>query len=290
MRPVKRIKHFMKIILTSIIFLTFTFIAFGQNVEPLCLAKKIFSTDSIIQLKKYYTGEYEGNPSGKDLQKGTITKFSLLEKKAKAAVVAMTLIDTTGKGIDTYLYFEKDKTWKMNSFRSLAMTELIEAVRNELEIMSPEQIANIIKKSEENKKSKNVSFASIEEYNFLLGNAKLTLELDENIIKHFLKNQSEFERIKNLALAELEKSKVDNEISIKLVKKFEADYKKILIHNVSFGGYELGNCVNFLIGGILDNTVGYIYIRDKKDLPVMSDGRVIMIKEIENGWYIYKTT
>jgi hypothetical protein len=41
---------------------------------------------------------------------------------------------------------------------------------------------------------------------------------------------------------------------------------------------------------MLDNTVGYLYVKDKEDLPEMTDRRVIMIREISDGWYIYKTT
>ena len=133
-------------------------------------------------------------------------------------------------------------------------------------------------------------FKSREDYNFQLGNVKLTLELDENIIQHFLTNQVEFDRLKNLALAQLDKEKGDEERSLKLIETFKTDYNKLFISSVSTGGYELGNCINFLIGGMLDNSVGYFYIKDKKDLPEMNPSRIIMIREIGNGWYIYKTT
>lgn len=133
-------------------------------------------------------------------------------------------------------------------------------------------------------------FKSKQDYNLELINAKLTLELDDNIVKHFLTNRAEFERLKNLALTQLEKEKVYEERRIKLIENYKADYKRLFISSVSTGGYELGNCINFLIGGMLDNTVGYIYVKDKKDLPEMNPNRIIMIKEIKNGWYIYKTT
>jgi hypothetical protein len=133
-------------------------------------------------------------------------------------------------------------------------------------------------------------FTSIEDYNFQLGNARLTLELDNDISKNFVTNQAEFERLKNIALMQLEKKKVDKERSVKLVENLKTDYQKLFISSVSTGGYELGNCINFLIGGMVDNSVGYLYIKDKKDLPEMNSDRVIMIKEIGNGWYIYKIT
>jgi hypothetical protein len=272
----------------TILMLTFS-TAFGQNYEPLDLAKKIFSKDTLANIDNYSTGEYKGKPNGQDLQKGTITKFALLGQTEKNAVVGMTIIDSTGKGFDTYLHFEKDTIWKMNAFRALAMTGIIEQMVQELEKMTPKQIDEIIKKSK-TKKGSDGMFKSREDFDFELGNAKLTLELDENIAKHFLTNKLEFERIKNLALKQLETEKVDEERSIKLVESSKKDYRKLLISSVSTGGYELGNVVNFLIGGMVDNSVGYIYVKDKKDLPEMNSDRIIMIKEIGNGWYIYKTT
>lgn len=116
-------------------------------------------------------------------------------------------------------------------------------------------------------------------------------ELDENIAKHFLKNQAEFESIKNSAINELESKKAEAERSLKLVENLKIQYNKLFISSVSYGNYVLGeHCFRFLIGGMIDNEVGYLYVKDKKNLPEMNLDRVIMLKEIGNGWYIYKTT
>jgi hypothetical protein len=263
---------------------------YGQSYEPLDLARKIFSKDSLRNIDNYIKGNYKGRPNGQDLQKGSITNFTLLEQTENKSVVAMAILDSTGKGLDTYLYFEKDSTWKMNAFRTLAMTGIIEQVKIELEKLTPQQVNDIIKKSKTNNKEDYAIFTSREDYNFQLGQARLTLELDDNIIKHFLNNQAEFERIKNIALKELEGKEVDEETSIDLVENIKGAYHKLYISSISTGGYELGNCINFLIGGMVDNSVGYLYVADKKDVPEMNSDRVIMIKEIGNGWYIYKTT
>lgn len=270
----------------TILILTVTTV-YGQTYEPLYLAKKIFGKDSIPNIDNFITGEYKGRPNGQDLQSGSSTKFTLLGQTEKTAVVAMTILDSLDKGLDTYLHFEKDTVWKMSAFRALAMTGIIEQVKIELEKMTLQQVDEIIAKS---KKEDFSMFTSREDYNFQLGNAKLTLELDDNIAKHFVTNQVEFERLKNLALSQLEKEKVDEERSLKLIENLKADYQNLFISSVSTGGYELGNCIVFLIGGMLDNSVGYIYVKDKKDLPEMNSDRVIMIREIGNGWYIYKTT
>lgn len=263
---------------------------YGQTYEPLELAKKIFGKDHMQNIDYYCKGEYKGKPNGKDLQKGSITKFNLLEQTDKKAVVGMTILDSIGNGFDTYLHFEKDIIWKMTAFRGLAMTGMIEQVKIELEKMTTQQVDEIIAESKNKKEDDFVMFSSRDDYNFQLGNAKLTLELDENIIKHFLANQAEFEKLKNFALKQLEKEKVDEERSIKLIEDLKSEYQKLFIYSVSTSGYQLGNSINFLIGGMLDNTVGYIYVKDKKDLPEMNPSRIIMIKEIGNGWYLYKTT
>ena len=278
-------KIFILVILTNLT-------AFGQNYEPLDLAKKIFGKDSLTNIMEYSTGEYQGKPNGQDLQKNSTLKFVLLGQTEKDAFVGMTILDTTGKGIDTYLRFKKDTIWKMYSFRALAMTNMLEQALIELQKKTPEQIDKMIEKSK-TKNGKDEIFKSKEDYQFYLGNLKLTIDLDENIINHFLKNQVEFEKLKNIALKELEtkKKKKDKERGLKLVENLVPDYSKLFVSSITFGNDEVGeNCLVFLIGGILDNTVGYLYIKDKKDLPKMPSGTIIMIKEIGNGWFLYKTT
>lgn len=278
-----------KLVITFVTLFAITSRMYGQAFEPLELAQKIFSKDEMKNIKNYVTGEYTGRPNGQDLQQGSTTKFNLLEQTETKAVVALTILNSSNDGIDIYLYFEKDSIWKMNAFRALAMTGIIKQVKNELEAMTPNQVDEIIAKSQTKKKQKTAIFTSREDYEFQLGNAKLTLNLDENIIQYFLKNKTEFERIKNLALAEI-KGNLDEERSIELVENLKEEYRKLFISSISIGGYEFGKCINFQIGGILDNSVGYIYVKDKKDLPEMNSNRVIMVREIGNGWYVYKTT
>lgn len=263
---------------------------YGQKREPLDLAREIFGKDSLPNLENYITGEYNGHPNGRDLHSGSTTNFKLLGQTEKTSVVAMTILDSTGKGLDIYLHFEKDSVWKMSAVRALAMTGIIEQAKTQLEMMTSQEVDDIISKSRRKKKGDFVMFTSIEEYNFQLGNAKLTLEIDDNIAKHFLTHRAEFERLKNIALIQIGKQKVDKEKSTKLIENLTMDYERLFISSVSTGGYELGNCINFLIGGMVDNSVGYLYVKDKKELPEMSPERVIMIQEIGDGWFIYKTT
>lgn len=153
--------------------------ACGQNIEPLDLARKIFSKEPFPNIKKHSGGEYEGSPNGQDLSNSAITRFLLLEQTGNKAVVAMTILESTGKGGDTYLHFEKDSIWKLHAFRALAMTGMIEEAKNELEKMTLQQVDELIKKSKAAKSKDFAVFTSREDYHYQLGNAKLILELDE---------------------------------------------------------------------------------------------------------------
>ena len=261
---------------------------FGQSYEPVELAEKIFSKEEFPDIDNYVTGEYKGAFRGDIFEENAVFKYRLLEQTDKAAVVNMTVLDSTGKGVDTYLHFEKDNIWKMNAFRALAMTGYIQQMVIELEKMTPQQIEEII---EELKGKEHDMFESEEEYKLYIDNLKLILALDDEIIKHFQAHKPEFERLKNLALDELTSKNVQGEQAVKLLETGRKDYKKLLITSVSFGDYFVGrDCLSFLIGGMVDNTVGYLYVKDKKDLPEMHPSRIIMIREIGNGWYMYKTT
>lgn len=261
----------------------------AQNYDPIDLAKQIFNKNGFKDIDKYITGEYEGSPNGEDLSKETTTKFLLLGQDDNSAVVSMTILNSKNEGFDTYLHFKKDSIWKMEAFRALAMTGIIEQMLIELEKMTPQEIDNEIAESQKDEESKKYSaFSSKEEFNFTLGNAKLTIALDENIINHFIENKDEFEEMKDIALKELE-NKTDKK-NVNLIENKKSDYQKLFISSISFGNYDIGNCLNFSIGGILDNTVGYIYVKEKEDLPKMNPDSIIMIREIGNGWYLYKTT
>jgi len=280
-----------------ILFITFLttgiYRGYCQSPEPLKLAQLIFAKDSFPELSKYSTGEYKGKPNGRDLSDSSLRRFELLMKDSNKAVVVMTVVSSldTTKGIDTYLYFQRDSIWKMSAFRALAMTGILEDMKNMLEKLTPQEVDEIIKKSKKDKKEKYYGFTTREEYQFELGNVRLTLDLDKNIIQHFKNNRTEFERLKELALGEAANKKKDDERSVSLLEKYNKDYRKLFISSVSYSDYDLGeNVLSFLIGGMLDNTVGYLYVKDKKDLPAISADRIIMIREIGDGWYLYKTT
>jgi hypothetical protein len=48
--------------------------------------------------------------------------------------------------------------------------------------------------------------------------------------------------------------------------------------------------VDVNIGGILDNSVGYLYVPDGATAPRMSYENYIYLEQVNENWYVYKTT
>ena len=260
---------------------------FSEEYSPLELAQEIFSRNPRINIFDHITGKYSGSPNGGDIDEKFHLQFLLLMQDEIDAVVAMKIYDKAGNGIDYYLFFRKETLWKMHAIRSLAIPRWFELMVNELEQMPAEEIKSII-----NSNKKFAMFSTMDEYNFLVGNGRLILETDDNIINHFIENREEFERLRDLAIKEFEElfpnKKIEKQINLISGKGHE--FKRLYISSISVGDIEFGLSINFLIGGILDNSVGFIYTDDPRNLPRMSPDRVIMIREIGNGWYMYKTT
>ena len=256
----------------------------AQELNPLELTEKVFTNKKFAKKTSLYsTGEYKGHPNATDLAENTNLDFKLLDKTKNTAVVNITITDSVGKGIDTYVHLKRtDKNWKIEAFRALAMTGILEQLKSEFEKMTEKQIDSLIETDKKN-------FKSRKDFERQFENIKLTLDLDNSIIQHFQKNREKFEQVKK----ELLNIEIDsNEKSyrkINLGEKIKSDYKELLLTSISTS-YSCDQCYEFVIGGMIDNTVGYLYIPDGQTIPKMNSNRLIMLREIGNGWYIFKTT
>jgi hypothetical protein len=277
----------------TLFLLTFVFLSTvycqGQVENPLDLVKTIFAKDSFPDLEKHIKGEYNGHPNGTDLPAGVKTDFLLLGQNEKTAVINLTITDSLGHEFDTYLHLEKDDVWKIRAFRALAMTGMIEEIHKELKSMTDSQIDTIIEFSKNDTLGYGM-FKSRVEYEYELGKTGLVIASDNELISHFKKNESSFEVIKDSILLEIDTLQIDQEREIRIGEKFKSNYNSLFISSITIGGFQFDNALNFVIGGMIDNTVGYLFVQDKDDLPIMNPSRIIMIREIGNGWYLYKTT
>ena len=280
----------MKTLTTTLIIFCFTALAAVAQVDdPLSLAQTIFSRDGFPELESYITGEYNGHPNGTDLQANVTTSFLLLAQHERTAVVCITMSDSTGKEFDMYLHFKKEGGWKASAFRSLAMTGVVAEVHQQLKSMSKAEVDRTIATAGQDTLGVDM-FRSQAEYEFRLGSLGLVLASDRELISHFKNNESQFESIKEAVLTQMQTMTIDEGRQHPLGETLKSDHQKIFISAITSGGYQFGSAINFLIGGMIDNSVGYLYVTDPADVPSMHPDGIIMLREIGNGWYLYKTT
>lgn len=262
----------------------------AQHYEPLQLAQRLLSKDT-LNTKEYFKGEFNGHPNGADLSPSVTVSYEELSKRDTTAVVHILLDNsTTGHELDGYLFFAKDTIWKVTAFRALAMTGIIAEVNRELSVLSPRQVDSVIASAHTGKVDKRM-FKNKAEYHYLLGNTQLTLASDKELANHFNIHKNQFNLLKNELIAKgILQHGMTNTRNLKDNNIIKQHLKALFIDNAYSDMDAPLNSINFVIGGITDNSVGYLYIKNPKNVPQMSAGNYIMIRSLGNGWYIYKTT
>lgn len=264
---------------------------FGQNIEPIELTKMIFYEDTTIDVNIYSIGEFKNNkliPHSRNVLKGVAVDFNLLYHTEKKAIVGMILMDSTGLLGEFYFHLKKDSIWKLEAFRFQGTDNTTEKLKA-LENLTSTQKAEIIA-TEAFSDSYITAFKSLEEYEYLIKKNKLLLASNSVIEQHFFNNEAAFEQLKDLALQQLKEAKLNQEKCDTLIISYTPDYRLLLIHSVYTGHYYWDDIINFSIGDFRDIHVGYMYVEDQKYLPDLdASGIFIMIKEIGNGWFMYRT-
>ncbi|MFB6454235.1 hypothetical protein ACE38W_03105 [Chitinophaga sp. Hz27] len=262
---------------------------------PLDVAKMIYAHQPSPDIHQYLAGDFATTdtlvPGAKDFP-GASFKWRLLDELHDSlALVNMTVMEPNGKATDYYLTMRKDKVWKLTAINSLAMTGMLQAELEELEQMPQGYLDTLIDAAQRDKAGNALKMlTSMDDYHFLLGNIKLILQPDDSIVQHFLDNKAAFNQLKDSALAELQRKSTNDKTESQLVKKMEPVYKKLLIESIATDTEDHGKNIDFIIGGIIDNWVGFLYVKDKKDLPDLYNGNLIMLRDMGDGWYLYKTT
>ncbi|QJD80037.1 hypothetical protein [Spirosoma rhododendri] len=265
---------------------------------PVEVARRIFDAKGFPALGKYITGEYKedkGHPNGKDSRKSATFRFKLLSQTSRDAVVNLTIPNKSGSGTDYYLFFVKQGVWKMHAFRSLAMAGFGLFEKNYLERLSSRQVDSVIAASDPKTHG---LFSSREEYSYKLGNARLLALSDDELIGYFNEHRHQFDELKKIIIAgkeELERNKTaDIKLAIQNQKPVEEnwkkDYKTLFITYVPASDMDFKNAVELVIWGMVDNLVGYVYIPDKQNVPMMSPDHIILLRAMGDGWFLYKTT
>ena len=237
------------------ILLTSLLFTLSSNANDLKLVKSFFETNGIQNKSEVYIGEmlehHINRPTlGKNIPANVNRTYRVLEKDKKRAIYAVLL--TQGKqSQDWYAYLKKDKgTWKLSAIRNLALPGLF--------FMALQQAEE--KATRNNKEEQNYQ------------NMLLTIKTDSELKQYLNDNLKQLTEIVKLASSDIDLAK----------EKAES----IFLNHVS----KSNDLININIGGMLDNSVGYLFAPNNKDVPSMSDSEYIYIEHVIGNWYIYKTT
>lgn len=217
---------------------------------------KFFGHSGIIDKRSIYHGEmlqyYVNKPTlGEGLPKNVLANFRPLEETKSKAVYAVLLSDGR-KTQDWYAYLVKENDiWKICAIRNLALSGVFYSALKELETKNQRTVE--------------------EEWQYQ--NMLLTIKSDSELKTYLINNFNDFKNVFSL-------------YSNGEIKQSEIEAKRLFINHVGYNGavFELN------IGGILDNSVGYLYVPPGTNQPKMSTSDFIYVEEVADRWYIYKTT
>jgi hypothetical protein len=263
----------------------------ARPLEPLQIAEHFVAKRGWADMKNYLSGEAAGQARreslGQQIPANLERRCQLLQQGPATAVVTVELLDSVSRN-DIYLHFRRDSTtaaapWKLTAVRSLSMTQLGPPMLKLLSDMAPAEVAQY------NQKHPDANHA------FMLGNIRLWVGADAAIAEHFRQNQAAFQQaiqlIKDHHYFTASPDSADiEEQAVNDTDELQAVLRPLYITRVSRRYLGCGSCLEFIIGGVTDNTVGLFYQPNAQQVPAMSPDRIIVIKPLGNGWYLFKTT
>lgn len=283
-------KGIVKIILLLILLIGCT----SQEKQPEDIARLFFSEDT-TGISKYLCCDMIKEPDEEyqkllDSLESNMQKpdgypdieTELVQKSDSEVVVAVNLtLDTITE--DAYLFFKLDNGWKLEAVRALAYTGLYVQLIKEYESSSQDDIDKFMKMDMHYDIRK------------MYYQSKLIVSSDRELIEHQRNNKELFNNLLREVKSSMKPGDEYNaDKSDSLQSIFELS-NKLLISQIyrdinSPIDIKTPGITYFLIGGVLDNTAGYMYIENDKEIPKMSKNGFIIIREIGEGWYFYKTT
>ncbi len=215
---------------------------------------------------------------GQLLPKNVKRSTHLISQDSTRAIVSVWLRDSMTSR-DFYLYLGHNKTrWVMICIRSLVLTD---AARDEIKRLDSVPIRE---------RGKIYSKKTGRDWNFERNNTLLWLAADTDLVQHFRQNEKAFEAARKQIAKEKLIAPGDTVCANVMVhKKIVKQLDRALIREVTMDRGYPGTLL-FVVGGIGDNAVGYMYQPDPTKLPPCNTRYYILIRPLGKGWYLYKTT
>jgi hypothetical protein len=223
------------------------------------IVRAFLNREGIKNKKAIYCGEmlqrYLKTPTlGQSLPPTVEKSCRLLSIRDTRAIYAVVIKNDTLIS-DWYFYLNKAKTtWKLEAVRSLALPGFFFDILHDL---------------------KNKPFRTDNE-EVTYENMDLIVSCDSVVKTYLVQNFNDFQKLERSFTAG------EKNTTAHLIKK---------LHLTSVQPFQSnGRIIEFLIGGILDNSVGFFYIPDGCIPPEMNADSYIYIERIIDNWYIFKTT
>ena len=255
---------------------------------PLQIAGQFMAPAGWPAMKSYLCCEAAGQAKrqtlGQQIPPRVQRSCQLVAQDSAAAVVAVELRDSASRR-DFYLHFSKSTgAWKLSAVRSLAMTHLSPPMVSILTAMSPAEVAQYDLKH------------PATDHAFTVGNLRLWTSADADIAAHFQRNRADFEAVLRLVQTgryfeapATEAAATSGEQAANADPAVHALLRKLYLSHVTRRETGCSSCLEFVIGGKVNSTVGLLYQPQPTQLPRMHPDRLIVLKPLGAGWYLYKT-
>jgi hypothetical protein len=265
-----------------------------QDSIPFDLTKKYISGE-LGDFRSILTGEAkEQDFNPKKISSNAEISFETLLCNANKAVIAVAIQENKDH-TDLYVFWTRDNEWKINALRALWLPGMFYMMLDKYKDLDEigikheyEKMFNDLKKRSDTISDEKVveSIGTLKDFRYEINNMKLTIASDKDLMEHFNINQDKF----NALLTTVQKNALSSAEPLRVSKnsQYKNEMQDILISSIS--NLDDNNCISFMIGGMIDNSVGYFHCENPDNVPAMSDNRYIMIRCLGNGWYLYKTT
>ena len=255
----------------------------GDTLSPLRVIEKYVSTDGFPEKLRHFCCEmYQEwtaqQTLGQQLAPSVIRECRLLYGDTARAVVTVWLHDSI-TSMDVYFYLQHRQVWTVYAVRSLVMKDYAKAEIKRLDSIPWQERGKVYTKTNGHT------------WQFDHDNAVLWSASDTVLAQHFYSYSKEFRKLEQMRQSMKRKSFAADSSGQNLLvtKKMSKTMDKLLLRAIRDDRNAPGT-VLYLVGGVLDNSVGYMYQPDPSRLPQVSAGYFILIRPLGNGWYLYKTT
>jgi len=165
---------------------------------------------------------------------------------------------------DCYFYLVREESWKVQAWRTMTLTDVLQRALDELDA-GPDRP---------------------EDADSIRDNITLTLSTDAELRAWFGRNRASLERLVAAAQPELSPGARGIADDDGVHAEIEAMLGDLNLRSVSLS--RMGN-VEIIIGGLVDNTVGFL-CAPADEPPGIDPASYIWVEKLADGWYLFRTT